>query len=142
MPFPFSWRRLLGSWKFLFLRPDWAVATVPPAAEAGRYLAEAMGHCGECHTPRGALGAMDKSRWLAGAADTSDPTGVARVPNITPAKLKWSESEIAYYLTTGFTPEFDSVGGHMAHVVENFARLPEEDAKAVAAYLKRVPPVE
>lgn len=141
--FPFNIRMSLGGWKLLFLRDDWAVpGNLTPTEDRGRYIVEAMAHCGECHTPRNVLGGMQRSRWLGGAADPSDPAGQARVPNITPARLGWSEGEIAYYLTTGFTPEFDSVGGHMAHVVENFARLPEEDVTAVAAYLKRVAPVE
>ena len=141
--FPFNLRITLGGWKFLFLTTDWAVpGNLTPTEDRGRYIAEALAHCGECHTPRNALGGLDKGRWLAGTADPTDPTGKARIPNITPAKLTWTEAEIAYYLTTGFTPDFDSVGGHMAHVVSNFARLPEEDAKAVAAYLKRVAPVE
>ena len=141
--FPFNIRATLGGWKLLFTGGDWAVpGNLTPTEDRGRYIAEAMAHCGECHTPRNALGGLDKARWLAGAADPSDPTGKARVPNITPAKLTWSEAEIAYYLTTGFTPDFDSVGSHMAHVVENFGKLPKEDAEAVAAYLKRVAPVE
>lgn len=141
--FPFNLRMALGGWKLLFLSQDWAVpGNLTPTEDRGRYIAEALAHCGECHTPRNALGGMDKTRWLAGAADPSDPTGKARVPNITPAKLGWTTDEIAYYLTSGFTPDYDSVGGHMAHVVENFAKLPAEDAAAVAAYLKRVEPVE
>lgn len=143
LQFPFNMRIALGGWKMLFLRKDWAVpGPLPPTEDRGRYIAEAMAHCGECHTPRNALGGMEMSRWLAGAPDASDPIGQARVPNITPAALNWSESEIAYYLTTGFTPDFDSVGGHMAQVVQNFSRLPEADVAAVAAYLKRVAPVE
>lgn len=141
--FPFNIRLTLGGWKLLFLSQDWAVEGELTDVEArGRYIAEAMAHCGECHTPRNLLGGMDRARWLAGAADPSDPTGQARVPDITPGRLTWTEGEIAYYLTTGFTPEFDSVGGHMAHVVENFGKLPPEEAAAVAAYLKRVPAVE
>lgn len=143
LAFPFNQRIALGGWKMLYLSDGWAVpGNLTPTEDRGRYIAEAQAHCGECHTPRTALGGMDKSRWLAGAPDPSDPTGKARVPNITPAKLTWSEAEIAYYLTSGFTPDFDSVGGHMAHVVANFAKLPPEDAAAVAAYLKRVVPVE
>ena len=46
------------------------------------------------------------------------------------------------YLTTGFTPDYDSVGGHMAHVVENMARLPESDRQAVAEYILAVPSVQ
>jgi mono/diheme cytochrome c family protein len=138
--FPFNIRMSLGGWKLLFLRDDWALpGNLTPTEDRGRYIVEAMAHCGECHTPRNALGGMETGRWLAGAPD---PSGQGRIPNITPAKLTWSESEIAYYLTTGFTPDFDSVGGHMAHVVENFARLPDADVAAVAAYLKRVPAAE
>jgi mono/diheme cytochrome c family protein len=79
---------------------------------------------------------MDTGRWLAGAPN---PSGQGRIPNITPAVLGWSAGEIVQYLTTGFTPEFDSVGGHMAHVVENMARLPATDRQAVAEYLLVVP---
>jgi mono/diheme cytochrome c family protein len=138
--FPFSQRAAVGVWKLMFLTDDWALAgNLTPTADRGRYISEAMAHCGECHTPRNALGGMDTTRWLAGAPN---PSGEGRVPNITPAKLTWDAADIVQYLTTGFTPDYDSVGGHMAHVVENMARLPESDRKAVAEYLKAVPPVE
>jgi mono/diheme cytochrome c family protein len=138
--FPFSIRDSIGVWKLLFLTDDWAVAgSLTPTAERGRYIAEAMAHCGECHTPRGALGGMDTARWLGGAPN---PSGQGRIPNITPAALGWSAGDIVQYLTTGFTPEFDSVGGHMAHVVANMARLPETDRQAVAEYLLLVPNVD
>ncbi|MEO0830812.1 MAG: cytochrome c, partial [Pseudomonadota bacterium] len=138
--FPFSIRRNLGGWKLLFGRPQWVLGGdgLSETVLRGRYLSEAMAHCGECHTPRNALGGLDRSRWLAGAPD---PSGKGRVPNITPAALDWSEEDIAYYLESGFTPEFDSVGGHMASVVENMAQLTPEDRAAIAAYLKAVPPV-
>jgi mono/diheme cytochrome c family protein len=82
---------------------------------------------------------MDTARWMAGAPN---PSGEGNIPNITPGKLTWSEGEIVSYLTSGFTPEYDSVGGHMVHVVENMAKLPDSDRQAVAAYLKAVPAVE
>ena len=75
-------------------------------------------------------------------AGAPTPDGQGRVPNITPAKLGWSAGEIYTYLTTGFTPEYDSVGGHMAHVVDNMSKLPETDVRAVVAYLQALPPVE
>ncbi len=138
--FPFTIRRLLGGWKLLFQNRDWQMADVPtPELERGRYLVEALAHCAECHTPRNALGGLDRSRWMAGAPS---PDGKGRIPNITPGKLRWSEAEIFAYLTTGFTPEFDSVGGHMAYVVENMSKLPESDVHAVVAYLKALPPLE
>lgn len=138
--FPFSWRRLLGGWKMLNSDADFVVqGDLTPAEQRGRYIAEAMAHCGECHTPRDALGGLDTARWLAGAPN---PSGQGTIPNITPAKLEWSEAEIVIYLTSGFTPDYDVVGGHMVAVVENMAKLPEADRAAVAAYLKRVPAVE
>jgi mono/diheme cytochrome c family protein len=138
--FPFSIRDSVGVWKLLFIGGDWAVpGSLTPTAERGRYIAEAMAHCGECHTPRNVLGGLDTARWLGGAPN---PSGEGRIPNITPGKLGWTAGDIVQYLTTGFTPEYDSVGGHMAHVVENMARLPESDRAAVAEYLLAVPSVE
>lgn len=138
--FPFSIRESVGVWKLMFLSRDWSLpGNLTPTAARGRYIAEAMAHCGECHTPRNLLGGMDTARWLGGAPN---PSGEGRIPNITPGKLGWTAADIVQYLTTGFTPEFDSVGGHMAHVVENMARLPESDRQAVAEYLLAVPSVE
>jgi mono/diheme cytochrome c family protein len=138
--FPFSIRDSLGVWKLLFLSEDWDLpGNLTPTADRGRYIAEALAHCGECHTPRNALGGMDSARWLGGAPN---PSGEGRIPNITPGKLGWTDADIVQYLTTGFTPDFDSVGGHMAHVVENMARLPESDRQAVAEYLLAVPSLE
>jgi mono/diheme cytochrome c family protein len=137
--FPFNQRVLLGGWKLLFLTSGWEVpGDLTPAETRGRYLVESLGHCGECHTPRNALGGREGGRWLAGGPN---PDGPGTIPNITPGVLQWSETEIADYLSTGFTPEYDSVGGSMADVVENTAQLPAEDRAAIAAYLKRVPAV-
>lgn len=139
--FPFNIRRTLGGWKFLFMTDTWAMPDVPDGSiEAdGRYLVEALSHCGECHTPRNALGGLDVTRWLGGAPN---PDGKGQVPNITPGKLSWSAGDIAYYLESGFTPDYDSAGGHMVEVVNNYAQLSPENRAAVAAYLKAVPAVE
>lgn len=142
LPFPFGWRRPIGLWKRFAMTapppmPDDADATV----EAGYYLTVALGHCGECHTPRTRLMAMDPARWMAGAPN---PDGEGRVPNITPAPDgigDWPAGDIAYLLESGFTPEFDSVGGSMASVTTNYAHLPGADRDAVAAYLKAIPPL-
>ena len=138
--FPFNIRSTIGGWKLLFLSNDWVLpGNLTPTATRGRYISEAMAHCGECHTPRNLLGGMDTARWLGGAAN---PSGDGSIPNVTPGKLGWAAADIVQYLTTGFTPEYDSVGGHMVHVVENMARLPESDRQAVAEYLLAVPSVE
>lgn len=138
--FPFTLRRGLGLWKFLFLNDDWVIGgDLTEPQTRGRYIAEAMAHCGECHTPRNPIGGLKRNLWLSGAPN---PSGKGTIPNITPGELDWTEDEIVEYLTSGFTPDFDSVGGHMTHVVENMARLHDADRQAVAAYLKLVPSVE
>lgn len=135
--FPFNIRRSVGGWKLLFLDDDWIVNDVTsPELERGRELVEALAHCGECHTPRNALGGLRTDAWLAGAAN---PTGDGRIPALTPGELDWSAGDIAYYLETGFTPDFDSAGGHMVAIIENFAQLSAADRQAVAAYLKALP---
>jgi mono/diheme cytochrome c family protein len=138
--FPFNIRRALGLWKLLFLTNDWVLTDAPtPELERGRYIVEALAHCGECHTPRNALGGLQRGRWLAGGPN---PNGKGTIPNITPAKLSWSKAEIVDYLTTGFTPDYDTVGGHMVDVVDNMSKLPASDRAAIAAYLKAIPAVE
>ena len=135
--FPFNIRRSLFGWKVLFASDDWVMAD--PATDEiarGRYLVEALGHCGECHTPRNALGGMQRNAWLTGAPL---PSGEGRVPGITPAQLGWSEGDIAAYLQSGFTPEFDVVGGEMFDVVQNMAKLDDADRAAIAAYLVALP---
>ncbi len=137
--FPFSLRRGLGAWKLLFDDGDYLVAgDLSAIEERGRYLAEGLGHCAECHTPRNALGGLDRSLWFAGAPN---PSGQGKIPNITPAALDWSDGDLMAYFATGLTPEYDSAGGQMAKVVENLAKLPQEDRAALVAYLRLVPPI-
>ena len=141
--FPFNIRRGIGLWKRLYLSGDPVVALpegTPEPVLAGRYLVEGPGHCGECHTPRTFTGASKKSEWLAGAV-AAEGTGV--VPNITAGEGgigDWLEEDIANYLETGFTPDFDTVGGTMVDVQANMAELTPEDRAAIAAYLKAIPP--
>ena len=140
--FPYNIRRGIGLWKRLYVSNQAVLALPQPSdpVRRGQYLVEGPGHCGECHTPRDFMGGMDPDRWLAGAPN---PTGRGSVPNITPHAegLRWSEAEIVDALKTGFTPEFDTLGGAMAAVQAALSHLPEEDLGAIAAYLKAVPPL-
>jgi mono/diheme cytochrome c family protein len=143
LSFPFNMRRGIGLWKRLYLSSEPVIVLADDAPEsvvAGRYLVEGPGHCGECHTPRNFAGASDKARWLSGAP-AAEGDGV--VPNITSGEGgigDWSEADIASYLETGFTPDFDSVGGAMVDVQKNMAELTPQDRAAIAAYLKAIPP--
>jgi mono/diheme cytochrome c family protein len=108
----------------------------------GRYLAEAVAHCQECHTPRNILGGLRRS--LAYSGNPQGPDG-QKAPNITSDPEtgvgKWSEDDIATLLKTGQTPDFDFVGSGMAQVVKGTAELSDEDRRAIALYIKSIPPV-
>ena len=75
-------------------------------------------------------------------AGAPNPTGKGNIPGLTPDKLDWEAKDIAYYLETGFSPEFDTAGGEMVDVIGNISRLSAEDRAAIAAYVKAVPAVE
>jgi mono/diheme cytochrome c family protein len=143
LAFPFNIRRGIGLWKRLFfdgrpLAPDPAQS---PEWNRGRYLVEGLGHCAECHSPRNFLGAVIADRRFAGGPD---PTGKGRVPDITPDKSgigAWSRQDIVELLTSGMTPDGDSVGGAMAEVIKNTDELPRADLEAIALYLKSLPPL-
>ena len=141
LDFPWNFRRGIGLWKRRYLDPSPVLDTgsLDAVAERGRYLAEGPGHCAECHTPRDEFGGLQAAHWLAGGAN---PEGEGTIPNITPhpdGLASWSRKDIAYYLQSGFTPDFDMVGGLMVKVQENMAHLTEADLAALAAYLKAIP---
>jgi mono/diheme cytochrome c family protein len=142
VPFPFSWRRLLGGWKFLFLdgqpfRPD---PTKSAQWNRGAYLVNGPGHCAECHSPRNVLGGIESGKRFAGGPNIE---GKGWVPNITQKGIAdYSENDIAYLLETGQMPDGDSVGGPMRAVIRNTSQLPAADREAMAVYLKSLPPLE
>jgi len=144
--FPFNQRFLLRFWRWMFFEPG----PYQPAPDRdagwnrGAYLVRAVGHCGECHTPRNILGGLDRTRELAG--NRRGPDG-KRVPNITPHPKKgignWSRAEILELLADGFLPDGDIVGGSMAEVVENAtSRMTASDRRAIVDYLQSLPALE
>ena len=137
LSFPFTLSRGIGLWKRAYLDEGWVMEDTPGEELArGSYLVEALAHCGECHTPRNFAGALDTARWMGGAPN---PSGRGRIPAITPDELGWDASEIAWYLKTGFTPDYDSAGGSMAKVVTSLSQLADDDRAAIAAYLLALP---
>jgi mono/diheme cytochrome c family protein len=140
----------LPAWLMTFASKE----TPPPAAPVsgvarGEYLVRAVGHCGECHTPRSALTmAVDNSRFLAGNTKKTGPEGQA-TPNLTPDKgtgLDWNEEQIVTYLQTGNRPDGDVAGGLMGEVIQGTAAgykdLTKADLQAIARYLKSIPAVK
>jgi mono/diheme cytochrome c family protein len=138
---------LLPAWLAAFAPRETPPTAVPTSGTArGEYLVRAVGHCGECHTPRTMTMATDNSRFLAG-----DPKGPenSQIPNITPdptTGLTWSEEEIADYLGSGNKPDGDVAGGLMGEMIEGtlagFKDMTKADRLAIAKYLKTLPPIK
>lgn len=132
-------RSSLGMWKSLFFTP--APFTPDPQQNAvvnrGAYLVLALGHCGECHTPRNALGGPKKDRYLAGGKLGEE----AAASNLTPTRLKkWSDGELRDILSSGLFPDGDVLGETMGEVVRNTtSQLAPDDLTALIAYLRSLP---
>ena len=139
--FLYRWRFLVTIWKWLFFKPGpfSNIAGASDVVNRGAYLTQALGHCGECHTPRNFLGAPRRDRFLAGGMG---PEGKG-VPNLTPTKLKkWSDGELAEFLTTGNTPDGDSPAEAMGEVITNTtSKLTPQDLAAMIAYLRSLAPL-
>ena len=138
LAFPFSVRIGLWAWRLLYFDPaDAAVDTT----SRGGYLANALAHCGECHTPRNRLGALRTDLAMAGARlGDGDVAG-----NLTPdpeTGLDWDAADLRFFLQTGLTPDGDAAGGAMALVVEHStAKMTPADLEALVAWLADLPPV-
>src|SRR5689334_9943047 len=141
---PFGWRFLLVFWRALFFTPGPLAPVEGRSAEwnRGRYLAEAVVHCGECHTPRNLMGGLKRSQAFAGNPEGPDGQ---KAPNITADAEtgigKWTIEDIAALLKTGQTPDFDFVGSGMAEVVKGTAALSDEDRRAIAVFVKSLPAI-
>jgi mono/diheme cytochrome c family protein len=126
--FLYRWRFGVGLWKWLYF--DAGPSTV---VNRGKYLVDALGHCGECHTPRNFLGGPKKDRYMAGAPDVA--------PNLTPTRLKkWGDGELREFLANGLTPDGDVPAKEMGEVIANTtSQLAREDLDALIAYLRSLP---
>ncbi len=139
--FPYGVRSLVTVWKWLYFTPGPFVsdAHATPQVNRGAYLVQALGHCGECHTPRNFLGGPLRDSMLAGG---KGPDG-KRVPNLTPTRLKeWSDDDLKDFLTTGAMPDGDVPAEAMAEVIRNTtSQLTPGDLAAIIAYLRSLPPL-
>ena len=140
--FFFGWRFLVTVWKWLYFTPGPFVNLqgVSEIVNRGAYLVQALGHCGECHTPRNFLGGPKRDRFLAGGK-TPDGKDVA---NLTPTglKKKWGDKDLTDFLTTGQTPDGDVPAEAMGEVIRNTTSLlTPQDLAATIAYLRSLPPL-
>jgi mono/diheme cytochrome c family protein len=140
LSFPFNQRWGMAFWNLVFLRDR---RFVPDAAQSavvnrGAYLATALGHCGECHTPRNLAFGLESGREFAGEALEG-----WRAYNITSDKRfgvgAWSDPQLASFLSSAHAQHRGSAAGPMAEAVENSLQyLTSEDISALVAYLRTV----
>jgi len=139
LKFPFGWRFLVTFWKWFFFTPGslMKIQGLSDIANRGAYLVQALGHCGECHTPRNFLGGPKRDRFLGGG---EGPEG-KKVPNLTPARLnKLSDRDVMDFLTTGLTADGDVPAEAMGEVIRNTtSQLTRDDLGALIAYLRTLP---
>ena len=138
LAFPLNIRMLVSGWKLLFLeqqafRPEPANG---PDWNRGAYLVHGLAHCGACHTPRNVLGAERRRAFLAGGdaegwhAPALDASSRAPVP--------WTAESLYRYLRHGSSEANEVAAGPMAPVVHNLRDAPEQELRAIAAYVASV----
>jgi mono/diheme cytochrome c family protein len=142
LSFPFNQRYLMRAWKLLFVPKDGYQAQENQSEEwnHGAYLVEALGHCGECHTPRNLLYGLDSGKKFAGAV-----TQGWKAYNITSDKDGgiggWSVEDLTAYLNTGHADGHGAATGSMAEAINlSLRHLTEQDVRSMAVYLKTVAP--
>ncbi len=136
LTFPFSVRSLMAGWNTLYhdatpFQPD------PMQSELynrGAYLAEGLGHCSACHSPRNAMGA-EKSGEAYFAGAFVDGWEAPPLNNLSRAPIPWSETSLYDYLRHGESELHGVASGPMAPVVAGLAELPEYDVRAIAHYV-------
>jgi mono/diheme cytochrome c family protein len=143
LAFPFNQRWAVGTWSWFFnadtrFQPN---TDKSPAWNRGAYLAEALAHCGECHTPRNLAFALDNRKKFAGAL-----TGGWRAYNITGDRDTgigaWSDADLFAYLAQGHATGHGTASGQMGEAVDNgFAYTTPDDLHAIVAYVRSVPAV-
>ena len=140
LKFPFGFRFAVSVWKWLFFTPG-AFTPDPQASgtvNRGAYLVQALGHCGECHTPRNIMGGPKSGRTLAGG---KGPEGKS-IANLTPTNLKkWNDNDLKEFLLSGLSPDGDVAAAAMGEVVTNTtSKLTPSDLSSLIAYLRSLAP--
>jgi mono/diheme cytochrome c family protein len=142
LKFPFSLRTTMAFWRELYFaeRTFRPAPTKSVAWNRGAYLVEGLGHCGDCHSPRNKLGAIDKSMEFNGAV-VDGWFALDLTSDIATGLGSWSADDIATYLKKGEYQGKSTALGPMAEVVYNSTSyLSAADLTAMAEYLKAIPP--
>ena len=135
LPFPLNIRLVVAGWKLLYFDEG---AYQPDSRQSdewnrGAYLAEGLGHCGACHTPRNALGAEEASLHFAGGM--AEGWNAYAIDQSSPAPVPWDIETLAFYLRHGWHQLHGVSRGPMAEVTGNLGPLPDSDIAAIATYV-------
>jgi mono/diheme cytochrome c family protein len=140
LPFPFDIRASMIGWNMLYFTPGEFHPVANKSAEwnRGAYLAEGLGHCGLCHSPKNFLGGDRNSHGLQGyalqgwfAADITN--GSRRGLGL------WSVDDIATYLKTGHSQTSIATGLMAETISQSTSHMNDADLRAIAVYLKDQP---
>jgi mono/diheme cytochrome c family protein len=143
LQFPFNQRWSMIFWSLAFNPNTRFAPNTEKSAEwnRGAYIAEALAHCGDCHTPRNLAFALDNHRKFGGAVAagwraydiTSDKgTGIG----------SWSDEEVFAYLAKGHATGRGTASGPMGEAVDHsFSQMDPADIRALVTYLRSIPAV-
>jgi mono/diheme cytochrome c family protein len=140
--FPYNVRFAVRFWDLLFLKDTLPDASSGQSADwtRGRYLANALGHCAECHTPRGGFGQMQDAKTLQGGA-----LGRIGAPDITPAALAargWTGADLQTFFATGMARQGSAFGEMHPVIFLSTQHMDADDLRALATYLLGDAPVK
>jgi mono/diheme cytochrome c family protein len=139
--FPLNYRVVMRGWNLLFFKPGTFEKNPQKTDEwnRGAYLVEGAAHCGACHTPKNMFGADKRGPayggglvdgWFAPRLDGAERSGLK----------SWSVEDIVEYLQSGRNGR-SHAGKLMAEVVVNStSKMSDADVRAMAVYLKDLPP--
>ena len=136
LKFPYNVRPGIAAWNWLYLRPGdlETQANQSPEWHRGRYLAEGLGHCSACHTPRNQLGAEQGGEHHF-AGSFIDGWDVPALTSATAAPLAWTQEDLVRYMKTGFSERHGVAAGPMGPVIHGLSQQSDEDLRAIASYL-------
>ena len=138
LPFPLNMRFIIAAWKLFFLRKGPFEPDSDHDAEwnRGAYLANGIGHCGACHTPRNSLGAEISAQHFGGGE--ADGWHAYAINADSKALEAWKTEDLHMYLSNGWHDRHGDAHGPMAAVTQSLTSVPDADVKAIASYVATV----
>ena len=135
LPFPLNHRLVMYGWNLLFLKPG--PFKPDPAHDAiynrSAYLAEGLGHCGSCHTPRNIFGAEKADEKYSGGE--AEGWSAYAINASSPAPVPWTAATLLQYLRHGFNSDHGVARGPMLDVAGNLGTAPNDDLHALSTYI-------